>query len=134
MAGATLDEHRPDEVNMLRIVAAAMVMAGLLLGACGHSEFAVRTMPRIAAGAVGQPVQRLQEALGVPRKIDTGPTKLIYVWFLPQVPAGAPQGFHGCELEVTVDPRSDHILGYTLSNIGWGSCVEIRRKVRIVEP
>jgi hypothetical protein len=91
-------------------------------------------MPRIAAGTVGQPVQRLQEALGVPRKIDTGPTKLIYVWFLPQVPAGAPQGFHGCELEVTVDPRSDHILGYTLSNIGWGSCVEIRRKVRIVEP
>jgi hypothetical protein len=33
-------------------------------------------------------------------------------------------------LEVTVDPRSDHILGYSLSNIGWTKCPEIERKVR----
>jgi len=109
-------------------------MAAWWLAACSHSEYAVRTLPQVAAGGVGKPVQRLQDILGEPRKVDTGPTKLNYVWFLPEVPAGAPQGFHGCELEVTVDPRSDHVLGFTLSNIGWGNCADIRRKVRILEP
>jgi hypothetical protein len=109
-------------------------MAAVLAAACSHSEYAVRPVPQIAAGAVGKPVQRLQDVLGAPRKVDTGPTKLNYVWFLPEVPAGAPQGFHGCEIEVSVDPRSDHILGFTLSNIGWGNCADIRRKVRVVEP
>jgi hypothetical protein len=119
---------------MPRVAAASLVLAGTVLAACGHSEYAVRSMPQVAAGSVGKPVQRLQEILGEPRKVDTGPTKLNYVWFLPEVPAGAPQGLHGCEIEVTVDPRSDHILGFTLSNIGWGDCTEIRRKVRVVEP
>ena len=79
----------------------------------------MRPVPRIAADSVGKPVGRLQEAFGQPRKIDTTPTKEVYVWFLPQKPAGAPGGFHGCEMEVTVDARSEHVLGYSLSNIGW---------------
>lgn len=115
---------------MLRIAAAA-ALSGALLAACGHAAYAVRPVPRIAAEAVGKPVDGLQNAFGVPRKIDTTPTKLIYVWFFDEKPAGAPAGFHGCELEVAVDPRSDYILGYTLSNIGWGKCADVTRKVEV---
>jgi hypothetical protein len=105
----------------------------LTLAGCGHSGYAVRPIPRIAAESVGKPVSRLQDAFGAPRKIDTTPTKLVYVWFLEQSPAGAPAGFHGCEMEATVDARSLHILGYSLSNIGWSTCREMERKIRIAE-
>jgi hypothetical protein len=118
---------------MLRIAAAAVAMASLVLAACAHSEYAVRPIPRIAAESVGKPVSRLQEAFGAPRKIETTPTKLVYVWFLEQTPAGAPTGFHGCELEVTVDARSEHVLGYSLSNIGWAKCPEVARKIHVAE-
>ena len=47
--------------------------------------------------------------------------------------AGAPAGFHGCEMEATVDARSEHILGYTLSNIGWAKCSDIVRKIDTTE-
>lgn len=100
------------------------------IAACSGSGYAVRPVPRIAADNVGRPVVRLQEAFGEPRKIDTTPTKLIYVWFIAQAPAGAPAGFHGCELEVTVEPNSQHVLGYSMSNIGWAKCGEIARRVR----
>ena len=93
----------------------------------------MRPIPRIAADSVGKPVLRLKEAFGQPRKVDTTPTKLVYVWFLEQKPAGAPAGFHGCEMEVTVDARSEHVLGYSLSNIGWAKCREVERKIRIAE-
>jgi hypothetical protein len=119
---------------MLRVAGAAVAVASLVLGACGTSEYAVRPIPRIAADSVGKPVKRLEEAFGPPRKIDTAPTKLIYVWFLQQKPAGAPAGFHGCEIEATVDVRSDTVLGYSLSNLGWVSCPEVERKIRVVEP
>ena len=81
----------------------AFLAAVLALAGCHHATFAVRPVPRIAADSVGKPVGRLQEAFGKPRKIDTTPTKEVYVWFLPQKPDGAPAGFHGCEMEVTVD-------------------------------
>ena len=111
----------------------AYLAAALALAGCHHATFAVRPVPRIAAESVGKPVGRLQEAFGKPRKIDTTPTKEVYVWFLQQKPDGAPIGFHGCEMEVTVDPRSEHVLGYSLSNIGWSKCGEVERKIRIVE-
>ena len=109
------------------IAAAAMAAAGC------HSTYAVRPIPRIAADSVGKPIGRLQEAFGQPRKIDTTPTKEVYVWFLAQKPDGAPAGFHGCEMEVTVDTRSEHVLGYSLSNIGWSKCREVERKIRVAE-
>jgi hypothetical protein len=118
---------------MLRIAAAALALASLALAACGHSGYAVRPIPRIAADSVGKPVSRLREAFGAPRKIEPTPTKLVYVWFLEEKPEGAPTGFHGCEMEATVDARSEHILGYTLSNIGWAKCSDIVRKVDITE-
>ena len=65
-----------------------------LCGAAGSAD--CRGQRRQAGG-------RLQEAFGKPRKIDTTPTKEVYVWFLAQKPDGAPAGFHGCEMEVTVD-------------------------------
>lgn len=117
---------------MLR-VAAALASGTLALAGCGHSDYAVRPIPRIVADSVGKPVTRLQDAFGTPRKIDTTPTKLVYDWFLEQAPAGAPVGFHGCEMEVTVAARSEHIIGYSLSNIGWGKCTEMERKIRIAE-
>jgi hypothetical protein len=36
-------------------------------------------------------------------------------------------------MEVTVDPLSGHILGYSLSNIGWSKCREVQRKIRVAE-
>jgi hypothetical protein len=122
---------------MVRVAVAAtlaVALGSLPLAGCGHSGYAVRPVPRIIADNVGKPVSRLQDAFGTPRKIDTTPTKLVYVWFLKQAPAGAPMGFHGCEMEVTVDTRSEHVLGYSLSNLGWGNCREVERKVRIAEP
>lgn len=107
-------------------------MAAALLALAGcHGAYAVRPIPRIAADSVGKPVARLQEAFGKPLKVDATSTKQVYVWFLPQTPDGAPAGFHGCEMEVTVDARSEHVLGYSLSNIGWSKCREVERKIRI---
>jgi hypothetical protein len=117
---------------MLRIAAAA-VLGSMALAGCGHSGYAVRPIGRIAADNVGKPVSRLQEVFGAPRKIDTTSNKLVYVWFVKQAPAGAPVGFHGCEMEVTVDIRSEHVLGYSLSNVGWGECREVERKIRLTE-
>ena len=111
----------------------AMVLAVLSVAACSHSGYAVRTVPSIAAANVGKPVSRLQEAFGDPRKVDQASTKWTYVWFLPEKPSGAPVGFHGCEMEVSVDPRSQRILGYSLSNIGWAKCGEVERKIRVAE-
>ena len=91
-------------------------------------------MPRIAPDRVGKPVARLQEPFGEPRKIDSMQNRLTYVWFLERTPDGAPKGFHGCELEVTVDARSEHVLGYSLSNLGWCPFSKERRKVRVDEP
>jgi len=111
----------------------AMTLGTLAAAGCGQSGYAVRPVPRIAADNVGKPVSRLQEAFGDPRKIDQAPTKWVYVWFFPQKPAGAPVGFHGCEMEVTVDARSQRVLGYSLSNIGWSDCREVERKIRVAE-
>ena len=118
---------------MLRGAAFSMAIAVLTLAGCGHSGYAVRPVSRIAADNVGKPVSRLQEAFGEPRKIDQTSTKWVYVWFLPEKPAGAPTGFHGCEMEVTVDARSQHVLGYSLSNIGWSNCREVERRIRVAE-
>ncbi len=118
---------------MLRSGVAALALGAMALAACSHSGYAVRPIPRIAADNVGRPVHRLEEAFGAPRKVDTTPTKLIYVWFLEQVPPGAPVGFHGCEMEVTVDIRSEHVLGYSLANVGWGKCREVERRIRVAE-
>ncbi len=111
----------------------AMGVAACLaaLAACSGSGYAVRPVPRILSDNVGQPVSVLQDAFGEPRKIETAPTKLVYVWFIAQAPAGAPQGFHGCQMEVTVDPRSQRVLGVSLSNIGWAKCSDIDRKIRV---
>ena len=118
---------------MLRVKDVAAALGALGLAACGHSGFAVRSVPSIAADNVGKPVSRLQEAFGEPRKIDQTPTKWVYVWFLPQKPAGAPAGFHGCEMEVAVDARSQRVLGYSLSNIGWSNCRDVERRIRVAE-
>ena len=118
---------------MSHAIATALTLGALTLAACGNSEFAVRPVPRIAADSVGQPIEHLQETFGEPRKIDKTPTKLLYVWFIAQSPAGAPSGFHGCEMEVSVDPRSQRILGYSLSNIGWSKCGDVERKVRLAQ-
>ncbi len=118
---------------MSRVLKAPIGVALLALAACHSSGYAVRPIPRIAAESVGKPVSRLKEAFGQPRKIDATPTKQVYVWFLEQKPDGAPTGFHGCEMEVTVDARSEHVLGYSLSNIGWAKCREVERKIRVAE-
>jgi hypothetical protein len=110
----------------------AILALAWLSSACHHG-YAVRPVPRIAAESVGKPVSRLQEAFGQPRKIDATPTKEVYVWFIEQKVAGAPTGFHGCEMEVTVDARSEYVLGYSLSNIGWASCRDVERKIRIAQ-
>ena len=101
---------------------------------CSGSGYAVRPVPRIAADTVGKPVSVLQEAFGEPRKIDKTSTKLVYVWFLPQKPKeGAPSGFQGCEMEVTVDARSQRVLGYSLSNIGYSTCRDVQRRIRVAQ-
>jgi len=113
-----------------RVASIGLIASAALLAGCAGSGYAVRAVPRIAADNVGKPVTRLQEAFGEPRKVDTTPTKLVYVWFLAQKPDGAPAGFHGCELEVTVDPRSQQVLGYSLDDIGWTKCSDVRRRIR----
>ena len=121
------------ELMMSRVLAAAIVASVAASAGCGHSAYAVRPVSRIAADNVGKSVSRLQDAFGAPRKIDPTSNRLLYVWFIPEQPAGAPTGFHGCEMEVTVDPRSQQILGYSLSNIGWTKCGEVERKIRVAE-
>jgi len=116
---------------MSRNLQLAVSFAVLALTGCQSSGYAVRPVPRIAADSVGKPVSRLQEAFGEPRKIESTATKQIYVWFFAQSPAGAPAGFHGCEMEVTVDTHSEQVLGYSLSNIGWSKCAEVERKIRV---
>ena len=119
---------------MLRLTSAACFAGMLVLAACSGSGYAVRPVPRIAADTVGKPVSVLQEAFGEPRKIDKTSTKLVYVWFLPQKPKeGAPSGFQGCEMEVTVDARSQRVLGYSLSNIGYSACRDVQRRIRVAQ-
>ena len=118
---------------MLRIGTASSVALITLLG-CSTSGYTVLPVPRIAADNIGQPISILREALGEPRKVDTTPTKLIYVWFLPQKPRnGTPSGLQGCEMEVTVDARSQRVLGYSLSNIGWSNCGDVQRRIRVAQ-
>ncbi len=116
---------------MSRLLAIAALAASVTVLAGCHGAYAVRPIPRIAAESVGKPVSRLQEAFGQPRKVDATATKEVYVWFLAQKPDGAPAGFHGCEMEVTVDTKSEHVLGYSLSNIGWSKCGDVARKIRV---
>ena len=119
---------------MSRLTAAAIALgAAAALTGCGHSAYVVRPLPRIAAENVGKPVSRLQEAFGEPRKIDVTPTQLVYVWFIAEAPAGAPEGFHGCEMEVTVDARSQQVLGYAMSDIGWSKCPQVERRIRVAQ-
>ena len=118
---------------MSRVAVFFVACGAAILSACGHSAYAIRSVPSIAADNVGQPVSRLKDALGEPRKVDQSSSKWVYVWFLPEKPAGAPTGFHGCEMEVTVDARSQRVLGYSLSNIGWSKCREVERKIRVAE-
>jgi hypothetical protein len=114
---------------MSRVFAAA-ALSTLLLACSG--AYALRPVARIAADSVGKPVSGLQEVLGEPRKIDSTATREIYVWFLPLKPKdGSPSGFHGCEMEVSVDPNSQRVLGYSLSNIGWSSCSDVERRIRV---
>jgi hypothetical protein len=116
---------------MLRLSTAPWILGTVLLAGCSGSGYAVRPVPRIAADNVGKPVSVLQEAFGEPRKMST---KLVYVWFLPQKPKeGAPSGFQGCEMEVTVDARSQRVLGYSLSNIGWSACRDVQRRIRVAQ-
>jgi hypothetical protein len=118
----------PQESIMSRVFAVAM--AAVLLGCSGG--YAVRPVARIAADNVGRPVGALQEVFGEPRKIERSATRETYVWFLPQQPAnGSSSGFHGCEMEVSVDPYSQRVLGFSLSNIGWSSCSEVERRIRV---
>jgi hypothetical protein len=119
---------------MLRLSIALWIVTAAVLAGCSRSGYAVRPVPRIAADNVGKPVSVLQEAFGEPRKIDKTATKMVYVWFLPQKPKeGTPSGFQGCEMEVTVDPRSQRILGYSLSNIGWSACRDVQRRIRVAQ-
>jgi hypothetical protein len=111
-------------------VLAVTAVAATALAGCANSGYAVRAVPQIAKDNVGQPIGRLREALGEPRKIEATPTKLVYVWFLEEQIAGAPNGFHGCEMEVSVDQRSQRVLGYSLSNIGWSTCRTVERRIR----
>jgi hypothetical protein len=118
---------------MLRL-SLAVLFAGTFLFGCSGSGYVLRPVPRIAADNVGKPVSMLQEAFGEPRKIDKTATKLVYVWFLPQKPKdGSPSGFQGCEMEVTVDTRSQRVLGYSLSNIGWAACRDVQRRIRVAQ-
>jgi hypothetical protein len=119
---------------MLRLTSAVCFAGMVVLAGCSGSGYAVRPVPRIAADTVGKPVSVLQEAFGEPRKIDKTSTKLVYVWFLPQKPKeGAPSGFQGCEMEVTVDARSQRVLGYSLSNIGYSACRDVQRRIRVAQ-
>ena len=127
-------EVRTETKIMLRLGIAPWVLGTVILAGCSGSGYAVRPVPRIAADNVGQPVSVLQEAFGEPRKIDKTSTKLVYVWFLPQKPKeGSPSGFQGCEMEVTVDARSQRVLGYSLSNIGWSACRDVQRRIRVAQ-
>jgi hypothetical protein len=119
---------------MLRLTTVAWLCGAVVLAACSGSGYVVRPVPRIAADTVGKPVSILREAFGEPRKIDKTSTKLVYVWFLPQKPKeGTPSGFQGCEMEVTVDARSQRVLGFSLSNIGYSSCGDVQRRIRVAQ-
>ena len=118
---------------MSRVLGCALGAAVLALAGCHSSGYAVRPVTSIAADSVGKPVSRLESAFGQPRKIDAAANKQVYAWFLEQKPDGAPAGFHGCELEVTVDARSYQVLGYSLSNVGWAKCGQVERKIRVAE-
>jgi hypothetical protein len=112
---------------------AIFCLAMCVLGGC-NGGYAVRPVPRILADGVNEPIAELVAIFGEPRKVDTTPTKLIYVWFLPQKPSNAsPSGFNGCEVEVSVDARSRRVLGYSQSNLNFGACRDVRRKIPVKE-
>jgi hypothetical protein len=114
---------------MLRVIVAFSLSMSLL--ACSGS-YAVRPVSRIAADNVGKSVRHLQDVFGEPRKVETTATRQVYVWFIPLQPKdGSPNGLHGCEIEVSVEPNSQQVLGYSLSNVGWASCSEIERRIRV---
>lgn len=116
---------------MLRPCARALAAGLIALAGCASSPYVVRPLPRILADNVGQPVTRLQEEFGEPRKINATPTGLVYFWFVAETPAGAPVGLHGCEIEVAVDARSQRVLGVSLANVGWSKCGAIARRIRV---
>ena len=116
---------------MLRPFALGLAAGLIALAGCASSAYVVRPLPKILADNVGQPVARLQEAFGEPRKIDATPTGSVYFWFVAETPAGAPLGFHGCEMEVAVDARSQRVLGVSLANVGWSKCADIARRIRV---
>jgi len=116
---------------MSRIQAMSSALGLMLLAGCANSGYAVRPLPKILSDNVGQPVARLQEAFGEPRRIDSSPNRQLYFWFVASAPDGAPTGFHGCEMEVAVDPRSQRVLGVSLSNVGWSRCADIARRIRV---
>ncbi|HUX72759.1 MAG TPA: hypothetical protein VMV25_02540 [Steroidobacteraceae bacterium] len=118
-------------VTLARIAVCSLGLALIALGACSSSGYALRAVPRIVADDVGMPVDRLQHTFGAPRRIDRTATSLVYFWFIAQVPAGAPAGFHGCDLEVAVDARTRRVLGYSLANVGWSRCRDIKRRIRV---
>ncbi len=119
---------------MLRLNTAVWLCGAVVLAGCSGSGYAVRPVPRIAADTVGKPVSVLQEAFGEPRKVEKTSTKMVFVWFLPQKPKeGTPSGFQGCEMEVTVDARSQRVLGYSLSNIGFSTCGDVQRRIRVAQ-
>ena len=119
---------------MLRLTTVSWLCGALVLLGCSGSGYVVRPVPRIAADTVGKPVSVLQEAFGEPRKVEKTSTKMVYVWFLAQKPKeGAPSGFQGCEMEVTVDARSQRVLGYSLSNIGFSTCGDVQRRIRVAQ-
>ncbi len=118
---------------MLRVsVEESSVCACWRWRAAHSSAYAVRPVPRIAADNVGKPVSRLQEAFGQPRKIDRRRRSRSTCGSCAKAGRRA-AGFHGCEMEVTVDARSQHVLGYSLSNIGWSKCREVERQIRVAE-
>lgn len=118
---------------MRRIVSPILGFTLTSLAACAGSGYAVRAVPRIMADAVGRPVDGLARDFGPPRRIDRTETALVYIWFLPDRPAGAPAGFHGCQLEVTVDGRSLRVEGYATADVGWSTCGRMERRIRIAE-
>jgi len=113
---------------MSRIALFGLALAALGLAACGHFwpmpsvRYEHRRRQCRKAG------QSIAGAFGEPRKIDQNLDEVgVRVVFAAEA-AGAPAGFHGCEMEVTVDARSQTVLGYSLSNIGWSNCGEVERK------
>jgi hypothetical protein len=114
---------------MLRVAAATIAMA-----VCARRMRSIWFAVRPSADR-GRQCRQTNDQLGSlqsARESDTTPPKRVRL--VPgQTPPGAPVGFHGCEMEVTVDARTQHVLGYSLSNIGWAKCPEVQRKIHVAE-